>query len=329
MGYTGEVRRRGYQPSKWFTALVSAFFVLSILFFVLPYIAPYSHSEVSLPPFPVSVDPHNKLIIPYSDPLASGQYFVASALQGLGDATQLAAAAIISTDVYQGLTGDSSPVAVTIPPGLRKEQVANILDRELGWSNVQRELFLDAVEEAGGTEGMLYPSTYVMHASTSPSEAYDIIAERFEERVLARYTKETEELVPVKDALTIASIIEREAGTVAEMRTISGILWNRLFVGMRLQADSTLSYARGTGRNGWWPVPRSQDKFIKSEYNTYQHAGLPPGPIASPSVPAIMAALNPEETTCLFFFHSRGDFYCSDTYEEHVAELRRIYGRGR
>jgi UPF0755 protein len=131
------------------------------------------------------------------------------------------------------------------------------------------------------------------------------------------------------DALTIASIIEREAGDESEMAVISGILWNRLFSDMRLQADTTLQYVRGTARNGWWPVPRPRDKYLKSTYNTYLNKGLPPGPIASPSVAALYAALNPEKTDCFFFFHSKGTFTCSVTYEEHVKKLKKIYGRGK
>jgi UPF0755 protein len=113
------------------------------------------------------------------------------------------------------------------------------------------------------------------------------------------------------------------------MAVISGILWNRLFSDMRLQADTTLQYVRGTARNGWWPVPRPRDKYLKSTYNTYLNKGLPPGPIASPSVAALYAALNPEKTDCLFFFHSKGTFTCSVTYEEHVKKLKKIYGRGK
>jgi UPF0755 protein len=99
---------------------------------------------------------------------------------------------------------------------------------------------------------------------------------------------------------------------------------------MPLQIDATLQYVRGSKPyEPWWPVPVPADKFLDSPYNTYQHAGLPPGPIANPSVEAIVAALNPYPTECYFYFHTNdGELICTETYEDHVRELRRVFGRG-
>jgi UPF0755 protein len=320
-----------YRPSKPFLTITGGAVVLTVLFFALPYVAVLTtHPPATLPPFPVSVDPKNKVIVAERPELLSlAPLLVASAINSFDDATQFAAAAIMSTKLYGDLKPDTAPSSVTITPGMRQEQVANVLTSAVGWSKAQRQLFLD-VASTSDSEGHLYPSTYILPASTTPAEAYALISDRFSERVLARYGTTTSDIVPVKDALTIASIIEREAGTTREMRIIAGILWNRLFLGMKLQADSTLSYARGTAKNGWWPVPRPRDKYIASPYNTYQNLGLPPGPIANPSIPAIMAALNPEKTDCVFFFHdSHGAFTCSATYEDHVKKLKAIYGRGK
>jgi UPF0755 protein len=99
---------------------------------------------------------------------------------------------------------------------------------------------------------------------------------------------------------------------------------------MKLQLDATLQYAKANGRNGWWPVVRSRDKYIRSPYNTYQNGGLPPGPIANPSVAAIVATLNPKKTPCFYYFHDNDSaFHCSETYDEHVALLKKYFGRGR
>ena len=84
------------------------------------------------------------------------------------------------------------------------------------------------------------------------------------------------------------------------MRLISGIIHNRLKIGMPLQIDATLQYITGQSNN-WWPVPRSEDKEIDSPFNTYQNKGLPPLPIATPSKDAIRAALNPAKTDCLYY----------------------------
>jgi cell division protein YceG involved in septum cleavage len=318
------------KPSTPFLLCMGTFVALSLAFFTLPYVAVVATVvEPTLPPFPVSVDPKNKSIEPYNTVSVEATPLLAALTLGAADGTQMLAAAIMTTKAYQSYAPETAPRAIVITPGMRREQIVALLDRELGWSDEQRFIFVQAAQAFGEGEGRFHPATYMFNASTTPAEAFDIIAHRFETRVTARYSSTTEALVPMDDALTIASILEREAGNKEEMRIISGILWNRMFIGMRLQADSTLQYARGTARNGWWPIPRSKDKFINSEYNTYQNAGLPPTPIASPSVAAIMAALNPEKTDCLFFFHSKRVFYCSVTYEKHVAKLKKIYGRGR
>ncbi|MFA6414815.1 MAG: endolytic transglycosylase MltG, partial [Candidatus Paceibacterota bacterium] len=108
--------------------------------------------------------------------------------------------------------------------------------------------------------------------------------------------------------------------------------WNRLFINMNLQIDATLQYVKAdaSAAQGWWPKVVPADRFRKSAYNTYLHPGLPPTPIASPSVAAILAALNPRETSCLFYFHDANrQFHCTDTYAEHVALLKKYYGRGK
>jgi UPF0755 protein len=100
---------------------------------------------------------------------------------------------------------------------------------------------------------------------------------------------------------------------------------------MPLQLDASLQYAKANNPNepNWWPAVRPADKFIESPFNTYQNKGLPPEPIANPSVDAIVAALNPYSTDCVYYFHSpTREYYCSVTYEEHVRKLQEVYGTG-
>ena len=121
---------------------------------------------------------------------------------------------------------------------------------------------------------------------------------------LSHYSSTTASQIPLADALTVASMLEREASGSGDIQIISGIIWNRLFNGMPLQIDATLQYAKGESRNGnWWQAVTPDDKFIKSPYNTYEHVGLPPGPISNPSVASVIAALNPVQTSCLYYFH--------------------------
>ena len=159
-----------------------------------------------------------------------------------------------------------------------------------------------------------------------------MVNKHFVEDILSHYGTTTAELVPLNDALTVASLIQREAAGSDDMRIISGIIWNRLFLNMNLQIDATVQYAEANARSAgsWWPPVATRNLFLKSPYNTYVNKGLPPTPIANPSVAAVLAALNPVNTDCMFYFHDRmGQFHCSATYAEHVALLKKYYGRGK
>ncbi len=241
-------------------------------------------------------------------------------------------ASIIQYNWYQNLASAVSRILV-IYPGQRKEEVVDSIASILKWDTAEEELFLKylLVAEPHLAEGKFYPGRYVVPVDASPELVAELIYSRFEEEVLERYDADLESVVPLSDALVIASLLEREAYDFTDMRVISGVIWNRLFINMPLQLDATLQYARGgESAVSWWPKVVPEDKFIESKYNTYQNTGLPPAPIANPSVAAIIAALNPRETSCLFYFHDpKGTFYCSETYEAHVQMLKEVYGQGK
>ena len=110
------------------------------------------------------------------------------------------------------------------------------------------------------------------------------------------------------------------------MNLISGIIWNRIFKGMKLQIDATLQYAKGSEEAGWWREVTSEDKKIKSSYNTYLHIGLPPSAIANPGLNAITAAYNPQKTKCMFYLHDKNrNIHCAVTYEEHKKNIEKYY----
>jgi len=240
-------------------------------------------------------------------------------------------AQVVKWDWYQQLASSVSRILV-IYSGERGEQVVANFGDILKWSDEERALFADYVAETEPylEDGTFYPGRYVVPSDASPELVADLLHERFSNEILSRYTSEVEAQVPLKDALIIASLLEREAYDFTDMRYISGVIWNRLFIDMPLQLDATLQYSLGAAANDWWPKIVPKDKFISSPYNTYENTGLPPAPIANPSVESIMAALNPRVTECMFYFHDdNGRFYCTDTYEEHVAKLKEIYGQGR
>ncbi len=291
-------------------------------------------STVALPPFPVSVNPHLKTI---SDSAGVETYLddflayetVRPVRQNWWDHLTRTLA---SRDWYQNLASPMSRILV-IWPGDRQEEVTKHIGDILRWDETERTMFREIIQANPPTlpDGTFFPGRYVTSKDATPEMVAGLISERFTEEVLARYPSETEAIVPLKDALVIASLLEREAYEFSQMREISGVIWNRLFADMPLQLDATLQYVKATGSNGtWWPVPRPNDKFLESPYNTYENKGLPPAPIANPSAAAILAALNPTVTDCMFYFHDdRGRMYCSVTYEEHVAKLQARYGQGR
>lgn len=233
---------------------------------------------------------------------------------------------------YQSLASPNSRVLV-IFAGERKEEVAQNFGRILGWDRTQRQEFIRLVNAYPVTiaEGTFYPGKYVVTPEATPEEVARQLHQAFMSNVLSRYPEELQEIVPLQDALVVASLIERETRSFEEMRIISAVIWNRLFADMKLQIDATLQYARGSQNwePEWWPVPVPSDKYIASKHNTYLHKGLPPSPIANPSAAAIIAALNPVTTDCLFYFHANKVMECSSTYEEHVADLRATFGRGK
>ena len=257
-------------------------------------------------PFPVTVDPANETI--NEDPeveafledshgeLAAGIGFARTAFSWLANI-------VARAPVYQQLAG-SDIAFVDVKAGYRQEEVAYAFGRALGWSAKEQQAFLTQIETTAPelAEGEIVPGTYMVSSAASPSYVQELLGDRFQKDIVERYSTTTEALVPLEDALTIASMLERETRDPAEMRLISGIIWNRLWAGMNLQIDATLQYVKASKTNtkSWWPKVVPDDKYLKSTYNTYKNKGLPPGPIASPSTAAVLAALNPKKTDCIF-----------------------------
>jgi len=283
-------------------------------------------------PFPVSVDAYEQTIV--EDPLVDQFYsqHLATSPESSGRWWNQMAAVFAERSWYQNLASPVSRIIV-VWPGERKEQVAKNIGAVLRWDAEDRAMFirlLDA-EEPVLREGKYFPGQYTTHRHATPEDIATTLNESFASNILSRYTPAVQAHVPLEDTLIIASLIEREASDFANMREVSGVIWNRLFIEMPLQLDATLQYVRGSrpSEPTWWPAVHPQDKFLDSPYNTYEQAGLPPAPIANPSTEAIIAALNPVVTDCLYYFHTDGGAYhCSETYEEHVEKLRALYGQG-
>lgn len=220
---------------------------------------------------------------------------------------------------------------ITIPEGYTAVQIMEALARS-GLSG--RAEFLRVVREEGGRfpfpflegrrnldlEGYLFPDTYRLPRGLPPRQIVHRMLARFEERVTPVWAKGPSVGVSLHEALIIASMVEREAQVASERPIIAGVIYNRLRKGWRLEIDATVLYALGRHT----AQLTATDLQVDSPYNTYRHAGLPPGPISNPGLAAIEAALRPAATPYLFYvLRTDGSHAFSRTFEEHLRAIRR------
>ena len=240
---------------------------------------------------------------------------------------------LAAEDVYtlllkgMGLDKDAQIMAnpfvryVKVTEGMRKEEIANRVGATLNWSDSDKNSFSQL---AVNDEGKLYPETYLIPNNIGPADFKNRMLARFDDEVASSKDISSKTNINLETTLKIASIIQREAAGKSDMNLISGIIWNRIFNGMNLDIDATLQYAKGNTKNGWWPQVTPADKKIASPFNTYMNNGLPPSPISNPGIAAIEAALKPQKTSCLFYFHDNNrQIHCSATYQEHVAKIKK------
>ncbi len=223
---------------------------------------------------------------------------------------------------------NSTPDLVWVSFGgcLRKEQIGEILASALGWSDEELKKW-DTVytnTKPEYFEGVYYPDTYLIPNDETGEQIAHRLINRFNEEFAPFANKYVAANIRWVTGLRIASLIAREAAGKSDMHLISGIIWNRLNVGMPLQIDSTMQYTLGKNKNGnWWGAVDIKEKQNDSPYNSYLYKGLPPTPICSPNIDYIEAALNPEETSCLFYLHDKnGMIHCAETYEEHLKNIK-------
>jgi UPF0755 protein len=222
-----------------------------------------------------------------------------------------------------------------LPPGLTIGQIADRVGKLPGKS---RDRFLEVAksgtvrsryEPAGvdSLEGLTWPDTYFVGANDTETDILRKIVNQFDAKADAIGLMNAGASNGGLDAyktLTLASLIEAEAGSPADRPLISSVLVNRLHDGTPLQSDATLCYAKG----GCPPVPTQADRKLNSPYNTYKVTGLPPTPIKTVSEAALRAALTPAPTTYRYFVSDKnGKTYYATTLAEHeknVAKARSV-----
>lgn len=207
---------------------------------------------------------------------------------------------------------------IVLVPGLRVEQVAARLAKKFDWDEEKTKEFL-----GNAKEGYMFPDTYLLNVDYKGEETASRLISNFNEKFDAKLQKDLlSQNVRNDTAIKIASLIERESGSDEDKPLIAGIIWNRLNKEMKLEIDATIQYALGAPED-WWPSVSPKDLKIDSPYNTYLHKGLPPGPIASPSLASIKAAVYPAETECFYYLHDHNrQIHCAKTYQEHLENIK-------
>ncbi|WP_330329057.1 endolytic transglycosylase MltG [Streptomyces sp. NBC_00536] len=223
------------------------------------------------------------------------------------------------------------PRRLVIPEGWRAAQVYTAVDRELKLPAGSAKaavagagLALPA-EAKGNPEGFLFPATYPVSQGTTPASLLAYMVQTANQKLAAKpvaTAARAQGMTPYQTA-TLASIIQAEADTPADMGKVARVVYNRLAKSMPLQMDSTINYAL----NRATVDTALRDTRIDSPFNTYERQGLPPTPIDSPGAAAVAAAVAPTPGDWLFFVTVKpGDTRFSATYEEHkrhVAEFNK------
>ncbi|NLY44562.1 MAG: endolytic transglycosylase MltG [Tissierella sp.] len=223
-------------------------------------------------------------------------------------------------------------IAVTFPEGFILYQFAQRIE-ESGLGTADE--FIEATNEyfisKGYTfdtsnlyfnmEGYLFPDTYYFTKNQSMDQIVSKLASTMEDVFTDQYKSRAEELgLSLHDVLTIASLIEREAYSDAERAKVSGVIYNRLDIGMLLQIDATVIYGLGEGKEHMTRVLYA-DLEKDNPYNTYKNTGFPPGPIASPGRNSIEAALYPENHDYFYYVLGDNGHVFSKTYDEHLRNV--------
>ena len=227
------------------------------------------------------------------------------------------------------MAGKADTVRFTIPEGYDIKRTTAKLSEE---GLINAEVFAGEIEKgqfvykflakapAGPDrlEGFLFPETYEIFANANEHDIIDKMLYQFDKVFTDEYYARAEELgMSVREVITLASIIEREARIPEDRPVIASVFYNRLKIGMPLQSCATVQYILGEQK----PVLSIKDTQIESPYNTYLNPGLPPGPIASPGADSIKAALYPADTDYLYFLaKGDGSHAFSETYDQFLKD---------
>lgn len=235
--------------------------------------------------------------------------------------------------INQLVAGKETYHKVTIPEGYNIKQIADLLNNEeiisketfyneINSGTFDYDFLTDYPDVQNKLEGYLFPDTYYFNKGTSAHGMIDMMLHRFAEKMqtLNYQQRVQKEGFTLHQAVTIASMVEREARSAKERPIIAGVIQNRLRRNMPLQVDATIQFALGRQE----PKVYYKDLEIDSPYNTYRNTGLPPGPIASPGEESLLAVVSPIKTDYLYYVaKSDGSHAFAKTLQEHIANMNK------
>lgn len=208
------------------------------------------------------------------------------------------------------------PIRVTLIEGMASFDMARVLAADIpGFDSAEFETL------AAPHEGYLFPDTYFFLPNVSPQQVVRELTANFNARLASIGPSINASGHSLEDIMTMASIVEREAQTPADRRLVTGVLWHRISINMRLQVDAVFGYLHEQDAY----EPTASDLASLSPYNTYRNAGLPPGPISNPGLDAIEAAADPTPSGYLYYLSDpSGTIHYAKTFDEH-QQNRALY----
>ncbi|MET0467636.1 MAG: endolytic transglycosylase MltG [Aeromicrobium sp.] len=223
----------------------------------------------------------------------------------------------------------------TVPEGARVGQIVEIIAKNTELETKDLEAALDDPSSIGlpdyangNPEGYLYPETYFVEPG---DDAKAVLSRMVQQTLKVAKDLDIGTRAPAlglsgEEVLTVASILEYEGQKPEDYAKIARVLYNRIEQGMPLQLDSTVSYVSERKGDVW---TTAEERANPSLYNTYQHQGLPPGPIGSPGKASIEAALNPPDGPWLYFFAKKdGSVVYNEDFGKHTSDCQAEYGAG-
>lgn len=207
------------------------------------------------------------------------------------------------------------PVRITFPEGVTTRDISEKVAETLPLILPENIITLGKSKE-----GYLFPDTYLFSQDTTAESVIETMRANFDVKTTPLSADIKASGRSIGDIVIMASLVEKEARTIENRRIVAGILWNRLKIGMPLQVDAVFGYIFNRDTYS----PSFEDLKVDSLYNTYTHAGLPPGPISNPGIESLQAAINPAKTNYLYYLTGFDDLmHYATTYAEHQANRRK------